>query len=446
MKRILLIILLFSSVALAIERQPNDAYRARREALAKKAEGGVVLLFGGSEAFAGDAIWGFHQDQNFYYLTGWPEPGAAVLIASDTQNRQGAGAKHPYLEILFLPIRNKVQERWTGEKLGADSPNVVSITGFDKVENMDQLPVELAKLMPGRLLTEQPGYQQDSPTHDVMNWMIRANLAPGARFEDVKPLIDSLREVKDPGEIALIRKATDASLAAHLAAFRAIKPGGNEHEIMALMQYEFQRRGCERPAYAPIVGSGFNSTVLHYSADSAPIRDGDVVVMDVAGEYSGYASDITRTVPANGHFTARQREIYNIVLGAQQAAIDAFRSGQTSLGRAGENSLYQAAYNYINTHGHDLHGQPLGQYFIHGLGHMVGLDVHDPGAANGAEPLRPGMVFTIEPGIYIPEEKIGVRIEDMFLVGQDGRLIKLSGALPSNPDDVERAMKEGSRQ
>jgi Xaa-Pro aminopeptidase len=307
---------------------------------------------------------------------------------------------------------------------------------------MDQLPSELAKLLPGRVFTEQPGYDESSPSHDVVNWMIRANLASGARFEDVRPLLDQLRQVKDPGEIALLKKAVDASVASHFAAFRTIKPGGTEREIAALMQYEFQRRGCERPAYGPIVGAGFNSTVLHYDVNSGPIRDGDVVVMDVAGEYSMYASDITRTLPASGHFSARQREIYNIVLGAQQAAIDAFVSGRSTLGRAGENSLFKVALDYMNAHGHDLHGQPLGQYFIHGLGHMVGLDVHDPGMANGTEPLRPGMVFTIEPGIYIPEEKIGVRIEDMFLVGQDGRLIMLSSSLPRSPDDVERAMKQ----
>jgi Xaa-Pro aminopeptidase len=151
-----------------------------------------------------------------------------------------------------------------------------------------------------------------------------------------------------------------------------------------------------------------------------------------------YAADITRTLPINGHFTARQREIYDIVLGAQEAAMAAFQSGKSSLTRSGDNSLFQVAYDYINSHGKDLHGQPLGQYFIHGLGHYLGLNVHDPG--DYTVPLGPGAVFTIEPGIYIPEEKIGVRIEDDYLVDQDGKLIKLSGALPSKAEDVEKAM------
>ncbi len=251
-------------------------------------------------------------------------------------------------------------------------------------------------------------------------------------------MIDSLRTTKDAGEVALICKAVDASVAAHFAAFKAVKPNVNEREISALMQYEWGKRGCERPAYAPIVGSGYYSTVLHYSDDSNVMKAGDVVVIDAAGEYSMYASDITRTLPINGHFTACQREIYGIVLGAQQAAEAAFKSGKSNMKRDDPDSLYKVAYDYINTHGKDLHGDPLGKYFIHGLGHPVGLNVHD--ATDPNAPLGPGQVFTIEPGIYIPEESLGVRIEDDYYVDQDGKLIKLSGALPSKADDVEKEM------
>jgi Xaa-Pro aminopeptidase len=251
-------------------------------------------------------------------------------------------------------------------------------------------------------------------------------------------LLAALRTYKDAGEMDRIRNAVNASIAAHFAAMRTMKPGMNEREISSLMQYEWGKRGCERPAYAPIVGSGFNSTVLHYSDDSGPIQSGDVVVIDAAGEYSFYASDITRTLPATGKFSARQREIYEIVLGAQRAAIAAFQSGKSHLRRDQPNSIHNVAYDYINTHGKDLHGAPLGKYFIHGLGHFVGLDVHDAGDYDA--PLGPGMVFTIEPGVYIPEEKIGVRIEDMYFVDANGKLIELTEELPHTADEVEHAM------
>ena len=156
------------------------------------------------------------------------------------------------------------------------------------------------------------------------------------------------------------------------------------------------------------------------------------------------AAFLARTLPVNGHFSARQREIYDIVLGAQQAAVAAFQSGKSNLRRNDPDSLFKVAYEYINTHGKDLHGEPLGKYFIHGLGHYIGLNVHDPGDYN--VPLGPGVVFTIEPGIYIPEENLGARIEDDFYVDQNGKLINLSGALPSRAEDVERAMARSSGQ
>ena len=161
-------------------------------------------------------------------------------------------------------------------------------------------------------------------------------------------------------------------------------------------------------------------------------------LIDVGGEYSMYATDITRTLPASGKFTPRQREIYNIVLGAQEAAIHAFRAGQSTMTGDSADALHNIAYNYINTHGKDLHGKPLGQYFIHGLGHFVGLSVHDVGGVS--VPLDRGMVFTLEPGIYIPEERLGVRIEDMFYVAADGALVRLTAGLPRTAEEVEAAM------
>ncbi len=448
MRRLLTLLLLVSTVSFALDRQSNSDYRARRVALSKLTKGGVVILFAPLEPTGGNAIYGFRQDDEFFYLTGWTEPGAAIVIAAETSaqpataNREAAPAQ-PYSEYLFLPAHNYTQEKWTGPKLGADDPKAASTTGFDKVETLDQMRDTLVKLLTNRrgtLFTDIAQAPAESASTGPVEWLIRANAFPGgAPSQDIKPMIAQLRVRKDAGELERIRHATDASIAAHRLAFKMVKPGVNEHTIAAAMQGEFLKNGCERPAYAPIVGSGFYSTVLHYSADDKQIADGDVVVMDVAGEYSMYASDVTRTVPANGHFTARQREIYDIVLGAQRAAMEAFVAGKSTLIGENPESLNKVALEYINTHGKDLHGKPLGQYFIHGLGHSVGLNVHDPGLRNLT--IEKGMVFTIEPGIYIPEEKLGVRIEDIYYVDENGKLVQLTASLPHTADEVEAAMK-----
>jgi Xaa-Pro aminopeptidase len=434
--------LFLSTLSSALDRQPSSDYHARREKLAAKLNGGVALVFAPSEAEGPNDLYGYRPDNNFYYLTGWAEPGAALLVASAVEGKENTPARQ-YTEILFLPSRNNSQEQWTGPKLGPDDRKAVQTTGVDRVESLDNLRSELVKVLPVRstVFTDVPAAGEISNSEDPLTWLKNANAFPvGTTYQDIRPLLASLRTVKDAGEIELIRKATNASIAAQFAAIRAIKPGVNEREISALLQYEWGKRGCERPAYAPIVGSGFNSTVLHYSDDSRTIESGDLVVMDAAGEYSLYASDITRTIPASGKFTARQREIYDIVLGAQKAAIAAFQSGKSTLQRNTPDTLYKVAYDYINTHGKDSHGEPLGKYFIHGLGHYVGLGVHDDG--DYSIPLGPGMVFTIEPGIYIPKEKLGVRIEDMFYVDSGGKLIRLTESLPQTADEIER-LKSG---
>jgi Xaa-Pro aminopeptidase len=431
------ILLWASALSFALERQPNFDYHARREALARKSAG-IVVLFAPTESEGPNDLYGFRQEDNFYYLSGLTVPGAAVFIAPAAEAGPDFPAR-PYTEILFLPPRNLIQEKWTGPKLGPEDPEAPKITGFDHVEDLANLPQAVMKSISGAhpaIYTDVASAGQTSASAAPLEFL--KNVNSFLVFRDLKPAINALRTYKDAGEVALIRKAVDASVAAHFAAFQAVKPEVNEREIAALMQYQWGKRGCERVAYAPIVGSGYFSTVLHYSDDDHVMHAGDVVVIDAAGEYSMYASDITRTLPINGHFTARQREIYDIVLGAQQAAEAAFKSGKSTMRRDIPDSLYKVAYDYINSHGKDLHGDSLGKYFIHGLGHPVGLNVHD--ATDLTAPLGPGQVFTIEPGIYIPEEKLGVRIEDDYYVDADGKLIKLSAALPSKAEDVEKEM------
>jgi Xaa-Pro aminopeptidase len=427
----------------ALDRQSAADYRVRRVHLAEKLNGGVAVLFAAEEPQLD--FMPYRQDPDFYYLTGWNEPGAALFIQS-ARAADDTNPARPYREILFLPTRNLRLERYTGEKLGADTPGAPAKAGVDEVKSMTELPSllnDLAHQSP----TLQVGLwsQPDSAeAKSLVAWYSTTLGLDRARsFLNVRDLTDQLRAIKDPGELALLHKAADASVHAQLAMMRSVRPGATEGTVAGIIIEKLMENGCERASYAPIVGSGKNSTVLHYSSNSETMQSGDVVVVDAAGEYSMYASDITRAVPVNGHFTARQREIYDIVKGSQQAAMDAFVAGTSRINdpmHRHPDSLDTIAWNYMNAHGKDLHGEPLGKYFIHGIGHSVGIDVHDPW--DYSKPIQPGMVFTIEPGIYIPAEKIGVRIEDVFYANPNGKLECLTCALPKDADEVEKIMKE----
>jgi Xaa-Pro aminopeptidase len=425
----------------SLEKQPASVYHARRVALGAKLHGGVAVLFAAEEAQLD--FMPYRQDEDFYYLTGWNEPGAALLIAGDAPLAQ---TPRGYKEILFLPTRDLRMEKYTGAKLDAASPGAAEMAGVDAVKPMTELAGVLNGLIAAdRLLARNVWAQPESPQARALLNFTATTLGKdenAVTARDVTKPAAELRVVKDAGEIALLRKASAVSIEAQRVMMMAAKPGVTERAIAGKMMAAWMEGGCERPAYAPIVGSGINSTTLHYSENTRTMEDGDVLLVDAACEYSMYASDITRTVPVNGHFTDRQREIYNIVLGAQQAAIDAFVAGKSKINdrdRKDPDSLDTVAYNYINTHGKSLKGEPLGQYWLHGLGHMMGINVHDP--SDYPAVLKPGMVFTIEPGVYIPEEKIGVRIECDFLVGEDGKLIDLDAALPHTAEDVEAAMR-----
>ena len=420
MRRILFLLALAVPLTAAV----SPEYAARRDKLRKSIPNGVLVLFGAKES--DDLHEGFFQDTNFLYLTGWEEPGAILVLtpAPDKDDPAFEERNKAPREILFLPQRVVSEEKWTGRKLGPSDTNAREASGVATV-----LPGERFENQLRGLLELYPNIYTASPE-------ILKTIAPMRTMLDAKLPIAKLRMEKSEAEIAAIRKATDASVKAHLATWRAIKPGMFEYQLAAVFVNSLMLDGCRRPSYAPIVGSGPNSTTLHYSRNSRRMDSGEVVVMDDAAECDDYASDITRTIPASGKFSARQREIYDVVLGAQRAAIAATKPGMT-FGRTSTNSLYKIAYDYINSHGKDLHGEPLGKYFTHGLTHHVGLDVHD--AADNSEPLRAGMVITIEPGIYIPEENIGVRIEDILLVTETGATV-LSGALPTDPDQIERAL------
>jgi Xaa-Pro aminopeptidase len=426
------------------EREPNSVYAERRAKIAAETDGPVILWgLTGREESAQTYI--FHQEDCFYYLTGHNEEGAGLIFLPAAKNGSTKDNWTGPREILFLPPKDPVKEKWNGVRMSPSDLGTQSRTGFATVESFPEMRAtveKLAKLYPTIYTIlpyerENGGYPHEKA---VTDWLQLA--APQAKLKDVRQQINALRQIKSPGELAFLQKAIDLSLDAHLEAMKMMRPGLYEYQVGAKMVEVHAWGGSEAEGYAPIVGAGPNSTVLHYDSLARKIEDGDIVVLDVGALYSGYSADITRTIPANGKFTPRQREIYSIVLGSQNAALAMLKAGNTVC-KKGDNSAYKASYDYINSHGKDLHGKPLGQYYIHGLSHHIGLDVHDPGEY--CAPLRPGMVITVEPGIYIPEENLGVRIEDDVLITDSGYRF-LSERLTRNPDEIEKIMAAAAKQ
>ena len=430
------------------EREPNSVYAERRARLASQVDAPIVLWgFTGREEISQDYI--FAQEENFYYLIGHNEEGAGLILLPANQNSHGAAAGtsgNGPREILFLPAKNPGKEKWNGVRMSPSDPGIEARIGFASVKPFPEMRAtveNLAKVYPAFYTIlpydkELGGYPHEKA---VVDWLQLA--APMAALKDVRAQIAAMRPIKSSGEVAFLKQAIGLTVDSHLEAMKMMRTGLHEYQVAAKMVEVHEMGGSEREGYAPIVGAGPNSTALHYDKLSRKIEDGDIVVMDVGAQYSGYSADITRTTPANGKFTARQREIYEIVLGAQNAALAAIKPGAHFSCRGKKDGLMNIAYDYINSHGKDREGRPLGQYFIHGLGHNIGLNVHDPG--DYCSPLQPGMVVTVEPGIYIPEENLGVRIEDDVLITDSGYKL-LSERLPRNPDEIEQIMAGAARE
>ncbi|HEX3544411.1 MAG TPA: Xaa-Pro peptidase family protein [Candidatus Acidoferrum sp.] len=444
------------------EREPNIIYVERRAQLAAQADAPIILWgFTGREEVSQAYV--FAQEENFYYLTGHNEESAGLIIfptpkrdiASPVAAGPPAGPGSPTVthddaasaprEIFFLPAKNPAKEKWNGVRMSPSDPDITARTGFTAVKPFAEMRAEVEKLAKNFPVVytilpyekELGGYPHEKA---LVDWLQLA--VPQAKVKDIRQNIYSLRQIKSPGEIAFLQKAIDLSLDAQFEAMKMMRPGLYEYQVAAKMVEIHAMGGSEAEGYAPIVGAGPNSVALHYDKLSRKIEDGDIVVLDVGAQYSGYSADITRTLPANGKYTARQLEIYNIVFGAQNAAMATLKPGVDLCKKGGKHSAYNVSYDYINSHGKDLHGKSLGQYYIHGLGHHIGLDVHDPGEY--CEPLKPGMVVTMEPGIYIPEENLGVRIEDDVLITPDGYKL-LSERLPRDPDQIEKIMADAAK-
>ena len=388
------------------------AVAARRQALMKRIGRGAVLIPAGRERnVETDYIQDndFRQDNTFYYFTELETQDAVLMMTA-----RGADSIET---ILFLPPRMTSQERWTGLRLGPDSV-AVRLSGITKVLPLDSLDARVRAAL-------QPVYSPRPRQSDA--W---AN--------NLTPIVDSMRAVKDADEIMRLRRAVDISVAGHIAVMRAARPGMYEYQLEAVLEEGFRSNGADRVGYPSIVGSGPNSTTLHYDVNRRRTEDGDLVVIDAAAEWGQYTADVTRTFPINGRFTPRQKAIYDLVLGAQQAAFDALRPGITM------RELDGVARKYMRDHSGNLCGERTcddREFFNHGLGHPIGMDVHDVGISR---PLAPGMVVTLEPGIYIQAEKLGVRIEDDVLVTAKGGEWLSAGA-PRTTDAIEKLMTGSGR-
>jgi Xaa-Pro aminopeptidase len=411
---------------------PKPEYRARRQKLLERIKDGVVVMTGAHEEDFGE-VGRFRQLNDFMYLTGVQTPSSLLILVPPA-----VVTGKPQHESVFIPPRNPRREQFTGVQLDAGR-EAEQLFGVEEVASSTTFKDRLTQLLritdgkpPLKIYTvvlSDPGSELTRESRFVE--MLRQNY-PKNEIVNVSRIIAEMRKVKSTSEIELLQKAVDVSIEGHLSAVASIKPQAYEYEVQAALEGTWTRLGSERPGYPSIVGSGINGTTLHYDENHKRIEAGELVVIDAAAEYSYYTADITRTFPSSGKFSPRQREVYQLVLDAQRAAEKAFVPGKSSIA-----DLQRAARDRMSSSPlRDKQGNTLDKHFIHGLGHWIGMDVHDVGVYSV---LPVGSVFTIEPGIYLPDEGFGVRIEDDYLVTDKG-LVKMSAKLPSEPDEIERLM------
>ncbi|MSQ54881.1 MAG: M24 family metallopeptidase [Betaproteobacteria bacterium] len=436
----------------ALPPQATGAFAARRTRLGAALGAGVAVVATSPERIRNrDTHFPFRFDSYFYYLTGFGEPESVLVLVGG----------NPAKSILFCRERSEEREIWEGFRHGPDAAR--ERFGFDEAYPIAMLDA----MMPG-LLADRPALHYAAgadPEWDarVMRWLnavraqSRSGVAAPDRLQDVRATLDDMRLVKDAGELAVMRRAGEISTSAHRRAMRATRPGMREYEIEAELTHEFRRHGAQFPAYWPIVAGGANSCVLHYVFNDAVLAAGDLLLIDAGCELDGYASDITRTFPVSGRFSAAQKDVYEIVLAAQAAAMAVIRAGKHW------NEPHDAAVRVLARGMLDLkllagsldealEKETYKRFYMHRTGHWLGLDVHDAGEYKRAGAwlaLAPGMTLTVEPGLYIRAaddvpaalHNIGIRIEDDVVVGTDGCEV-LSTAAPKKVADIEALMRD----
>jgi len=423
----------------------------RRRLCERMAAGIAVIPTAGEKLRNRDTSYPYRADSYFHYLTGFPEPEAVLVLIAGAQPRS----------LLFCRERDPDKEVWDGFRFGPDAAR--EQFGFDEAHAIGELDEKLAELV-----ADQPALWY-SLGHDA-GWdarivatlnAVRAQARAGKRaphdIRDVRATLDEMRLIKDAHEVGLLRRAADIAAGAHIRAMRATAPGRHEYEIEAELLHEFRRHGCQYPAYTPIVAAGANACVLHYVDNNRRIGDGELVLIDAGGELDGYASDITRTFPANGRFSGPQADIYDLVLDAQSAAIAAIRPDASFMAahEAAVKVLAQGMVDMKLLEGSVdgvIESEAYKRFYMHRTGHWMGIDVHDAGEYKAGEEWRTlvaGMVMTVEPGCYIraaddvPEAfwNIGVRIEDDVLINAGGCEI-LTHKAPKKIADIEALMRD----
>jgi Xaa-Pro aminopeptidase len=420
--------------AIGAYAEDNSFFASRREVLMKKIEGAVAVLRGAS---APRAYASFRQDNNFYYLTGVEVPDA-ILLLDALQHRS----------VLFLPVRDPGDEQWEGSRL-SPGPEARRQTGIDEVLDVSRFEAELEKCKSALRVLYIPLTPQETAAtsrdralkHDSARkkdlWdgrpsresafesNLQSKLGPPVAIRDLSPILDEMRRVKDAQEIERLRRAGRIGALGFRESIRSAEPGMYEYQVAAIADFIFSWHGGSGPAFFPIVGSGLNACIVHYDQNSRKMTAGDMVVFDFGPDYRYYQSDITRTVPISGKFSEEQAKVYQIVLDAQRAALERVRPGATfdTLRTAVQDVLSQAGY---------------AQYQMHGVSHYVGMSTHDVGASVAFEP---GVVITVEPGVYLPDKNLGIRIEDTVLVTRDGYEV-LTKSMPKEISEIEALMSE----
>jgi Xaa-Pro aminopeptidase len=399
-----------------------------------------------------DAHYPYRFDSYFYYLTAFREPEAVLVVIAGEQAKS----------LLFCRDRNPEREVWDGFRHGPAAAK--EIFGFDEAHSIDRLDELMPELLSNQATLFTHLGAENTWDARAVGWVnevrnrARSGVTAPREIEDVHVVLDEMRLIKSTEELATMRRAAEISTGAHRRAMESARPGRTEYEIEAELLYEFRRHGAQAPAYTPIVAAGANACVLHYVENAGAMADGDLLLIDAGCEFDGYASDITRTFPVNGKFSGPQKDVYQMVLAAQAAALAEVRPGNTwdQPHEAAVRVLAQGLIDLGLLSGgveQVIETESYKKFYMHRTGHWLGLDVHDAGdyKLNGHwRALQPGMVLTVEPGCYIragdgvPEKfaNIGVRIEDDVLVTDDGHEV-LTTAAPKTPDEIENLMRSG---